>query len=332
MATYSTIDDGQLIQALARGGRLGGWAAVASDTPKGAPRTTERHRHAEPADRVDLGQRGRQLVAVPLGHAAGDDELGAGPLGVGQRQRDVDRLLARRFDERAGVHDDEVGIVGAGGRLETVGEQRRDDLVGVDRVLRTPQRLDPEGLCTHRGTGYRRAGNGQADAPSLGAMEPAVETVRAERLVAGGAALSRRDDGRIVLVDDALPGELVGHHVLVDGGALAHLLGEDENEVARVHPVGDLDQFAQQLGSHGRYLPSPCRAEVFVDSLCGAGYRIPSVRRPGYLRRRRGDSSVPSETFPRPERLRHSNPNAAWAAAPARTRPTAPKATLRGRR
>ena len=33
--------------------------------------------------------------------------------------------------------------------------------------------------------------------------------VRAERLVAGGAALSRRDDGRIVLVDDALPGELV---------------------------------------------------------------------------------------------------------------------------
>jgi 23S rRNA (uracil1939-C5)-methyltransferase len=33
--------------------------------------------------------------------------------------------------------------------------------------------------------------------------------VRAERLVAGGAALSRRSDGRIVLVDDALPGELV---------------------------------------------------------------------------------------------------------------------------
>jgi len=35
------------------------------------------------------------------------------------------------------------------------------------------------------------------------------ETVRAERLVAGGAALSRREDGRIVLVDGALPGELV---------------------------------------------------------------------------------------------------------------------------
>ena len=33
--------------------------------------------------------------------------------------------------------------------------------------------------------------------------------VRAERLVAGGACLSRREDGRIVLVDGALPGETV---------------------------------------------------------------------------------------------------------------------------
>jgi len=35
------------------------------------------------------------------------------------------------------------------------------------------------------------------------------ETVRAERLVAGGAALARRESGSIVLVDGALPGELV---------------------------------------------------------------------------------------------------------------------------
>jgi 23S rRNA (uracil1939-C5)-methyltransferase len=37
--------------------------------------------------------------------------------------------------------------------------------------------------------------------------EPVV--VRAERLVAGGAALARRDDGRVVLVDGALPGETI---------------------------------------------------------------------------------------------------------------------------
>lgn len=43
--------------------------------------------------------------------------------------------------------------------------------------------------------------------------------MRAERLVAGGAALSRRDDGRIVLVDDALPGELVEVTVTARHGA-----------------------------------------------------------------------------------------------------------------
>jgi 23S rRNA (uracil1939-C5)-methyltransferase len=39
-------------------------------------------------------------------------------------------------------------------------------------------------------------------------LEPTIE-VRAERMVAGGLALSRADDGRVVLVDAALPGERV---------------------------------------------------------------------------------------------------------------------------
>ncbi len=43
--------------------------------------------------------------------------------------------------------------------------------------------------------------------------------VRAERLVAGGACLSRRDDGRIVLVDGALPGETVEVRVAERRGA-----------------------------------------------------------------------------------------------------------------
>jgi 23S rRNA (uracil1939-C5)-methyltransferase len=54
-----------------------------------------------------------------------------------------------------------------------------------------------------------------------------VEVVRAERLVAGGAALSRRADGRIVLVEDALPGELV--EVMVD-----RRRGADQGRVVRV--------------------------------------------------------------------------------------------------
>ena len=53
------------------------------------------------------------------------------------------------------------------------------------------------------------------------------ELVRAERLVAGGAALSRREDGRIVLVDDALPGELVEV-------SISALRGVDRGSVVRI--------------------------------------------------------------------------------------------------
>ncbi len=42
-----------------------------------------------------------------------------------------------------------------------------------------------------------------------GTTEPTTAVVRAERLVAGGLALARRDDGRVVLVEGALPGETV---------------------------------------------------------------------------------------------------------------------------
>ena len=80
------------------------------------------------------------------------------------------------------------------GGHETVGEEARHDLVGVDRVLRTPQRLDPEGLRTHRRTGYRRVPRipvapGSAvpqGSPSLRRVSTRrAEVVRAERLVAG---------------------------------------------------------------------------------------------------------------------------------------------------
>ena len=58
--------------------------------------------------RVRFGQRGLELVAVALSHATGEHELGAGPLHVCQRERDIDRLLAGRLDERAGVDHDGV--------------------------------------------------------------------------------------------------------------------------------------------------------------------------------------------------------------------------------
>ncbi len=62
--------------------------------------------------------------------------------------------------------------------------------------------------------------------------------MRAERLVAGGAALARRSDGRIVLVDDALPGELVEVTVSVrqrtERGTVVRIL---EPSVDRITPT-----------------------------------------------------------------------------------------------
>ena len=99
---------------------------------------------AEAGDLVDLGQGGGELVAVALGHAAGDDEAAAVAPPLVEGQHGVDRLLAGGLDERARVDDDEVGRLGVVGRAQPVGEQRADELVGVDLVLRAAKRLDVE--------------------------------------------------------------------------------------------------------------------------------------------------------------------------------------------
>ena len=56
----------------------------------------EGHRHTEAAHRVDLGERVGQLPAVPLGHAAGNDELGAGTASLVEGEDRVDGLPPRR--------------------------------------------------------------------------------------------------------------------------------------------------------------------------------------------------------------------------------------------
>jgi 23S rRNA (uracil1939-C5)-methyltransferase len=62
--------------------------------------------------------------------------------------------------------------------------------------------------------------------------------VRAERLVAGGVALARREDGRIVLVANALPGELVDVSITTrqgaDHGSVMRII---ESSADRVDPV-----------------------------------------------------------------------------------------------
>ena len=108
-------------------------------------------RHAEAAHRVGLRQGGGQLVAVALGHAPGDDQLGAVGLAVGQRQDHVDGLLAGLLDEGAGVDHHEVGVLRRGRRGHPVGQHGAHQLVGVDLVLGAAEGLDEEGAAPRHG-------------------------------------------------------------------------------------------------------------------------------------------------------------------------------------
>ena len=111
----------------------------------------------EPGDLVDLGEGGGQLVAVALGHAAGDDESGAGPALLAEGEHGVDRLAAGGVDEGARVDDDQVGGARLGRGDHPVVDERADELVGVDLVLGTAQRLDVE--AGHVGRIYWPSGN-----------------------------------------------------------------------------------------------------------------------------------------------------------------------------
>ncbi len=90
----------------------------------------------EAQHRLGLGQAVGQLPAVPLGHAAGGDHLGAG---VGGGEQRLDRVLLGLLDETAGVDDDHVGALAVGGHLPAVGVQAGGQLLGVDLVAGAAQ-------------------------------------------------------------------------------------------------------------------------------------------------------------------------------------------------
>ena len=117
--------------------------------PGGSPLRRQRDGNAEAGDGVSLRKGVSELLAVALGHAAGDDEAGARPAGVAQGQDGLDRLLSGGLDEGAGVDNHDVGLVGGCRRHQTVGDQRAHELVGIDLVLRAAERLDPKRLLGH---------------------------------------------------------------------------------------------------------------------------------------------------------------------------------------
>ena len=89
--------------------------------------------------RAGDGEHVGMLVADHVGlgaEAAGDDD--AAVLGHGVADR-LQRLVARRIQEAAGVDDDQVGAVMLAGDLVAFGAQPCDDALGIDQRLGAPE-------------------------------------------------------------------------------------------------------------------------------------------------------------------------------------------------
>ena len=96
---------------------------------------------AGPVDRVDLRNLFLELIAIALGHAAGDDELAAGGLLLELRHLEdgVDGFLLGAIDEGAGVHDEHVGLRRVGGDLVPILLGHAEHHLGIDEILGAPQ-------------------------------------------------------------------------------------------------------------------------------------------------------------------------------------------------
>ncbi len=100
----------------------------------------------EAEDRVGLGQRLGQVLAIALGEAAhGDDGLGPAAvlhLQVRRLEQGVDGVLLGRLDEAAGVDQDRVGVLRIGDQHEPARLEASGQLLGVDLVARAAERDD----------------------------------------------------------------------------------------------------------------------------------------------------------------------------------------------
>jgi 23S rRNA (uracil1939-C5)-methyltransferase len=122
-----------------------------------------------------------------------------------------------------------------------------------------------------------------SDGPGAEGIAGGGDVVRAERLVAGGAALSRRADGRVVLVTGVLPGELAEVTVTarrgVDRGAVVRILETSPDRITPRCPhvaegCGGCDLATLEHGALGR-----AKVGVVTDSLRRiGGWGEPVVR------------------------------------------------------
>ena len=107
--------------------------------------------------------------------------------------------------------------------------------------------------------------------------------VRVDRMVAGGVALVRRDDGRIVLVADALPGELVDVNVTTrhgaDHGAVVRIVEPSADRIEPLCPHVADGCGGCDLATLMHAAQVTAKVEVVTDALRRLGrWREPVVR------------------------------------------------------
>ncbi len=97
---------------------------------------------------IDFGHLACEFLGKTLRHAAAHDQLLAGFFAQAAllvRVEDcVDGFLLRGVDERAGVDDEHVGLVGVGRDFHSVFQNAAEHDLGIDEVLRAAERDDAD--------------------------------------------------------------------------------------------------------------------------------------------------------------------------------------------
>lgn len=115
---------------------------------------------------------------------------------------------------------------------------------------------------------------------------PTVEQLRVERLVAGGAGLAREPDGRVVLVDGALPGELVEAQLTEERPRLARATTTQVLEASPVRVEPPCPRVAEGCGGCDLQHAAPeaqpdLRVGIVTDALARLGGRRDLAVEPG---------------------------------------------------